>query len=79
MPGYLLTSLMRGFFLCEVFMKQLIQIMQYLVAAVAIFMLLYFSYLVVVGLGAFMLPLLFLIAVAVVLIAKFDHEQQEKK
>lgn len=53
-------------------MKQLIQTLQYVAAAVAIFMLMYFTYLVVVGLSAFMLPVFFLMAVAVVVFTKHN-------
>jgi len=59
-------------------MKQLIQTMQYLVAAAVIFSLMYFSYLVVIGIGAFMLPIFFIMAVGVVLFAKYNHEQEDK-
>ena len=53
-------------------MKQLIQTLQYVTAAVAIFMLMYFTYLVVVGLSAFMLPVFFLMAVAVIVFTKHN-------
>jgi len=53
-------------------MKQLIQTLQYVAAAIAIFALMYFSYLVVVGLSAFMLPVFFLMAVAVVVFTKHN-------
>lgn len=53
-------------------MKQLIQTLQYVAAAVAIFMLMYFTYFVVVGLSAFMLPVFFLMAVAVVVFTKHN-------
>lgn len=53
-------------------MKQLIQTLQYVAAAVAIFMLMYFTYLVVVGLSAFMLPVFFLMAVAVIVFTKHN-------
>lgn len=57
-------------------MKQLIQTLQYVAAAIAIFALMYFSYLVVVGLSAFMLPVFFLMAVAVVVFTK--HNKGDK-
>lgn len=53
-------------------MKQLMQTLQYVAAAIAIFALMYFSYLVVVGLSAFMLPVFFLMAVAVVVFTKHN-------
>lgn len=53
-------------------MKQLIQTLQYVAVAIAIFMLMYFSYLVVVGFSAFMLPVFFLMAVAVVVFTKHN-------
>jgi hypothetical protein len=57
-------------------MKQLIQTIQFLVAAAALFMLFYFSYLIAISLGAVMLPLFALIAIIVVLFAKAQHNQQ---
>lgn len=57
-------------------MKQIVQAIQYLVAAAALFMLFYFSYLIAISLGAIMLPVFGLIAVSVVLLAKFDHDKQ---
>lgn len=74
-----MTSLLRGLFLCEAGMKQIIQTIQYLVAAAAIFMLLYFSYLIVVGIGAAMLPFFFVLAVVTVLVAKFDKDFNQEK
>lgn len=53
-------------------MKQLIQTLQYVAVAIAIFTLMYFSYLVVVGFSAFMLPVFFLMAVAVVVFTKHN-------
>lgn len=53
-------------------MKQLMQTLQYVAAAIAIFALMYFSYIVVVGLSAFMLPVFFLMAVAVVVFTKHN-------
>lgn len=67
---------MRGLFLCEVVMKHILQTIQYLVAAAALFMLFYFSYLIAVSLGAVMLPVFGLLAVVVVLYAKLDHNKQ---
>jgi hypothetical protein len=57
-------------------MKHILQTIQYLVAAAALFMLFYFSYLIAVSLGAVMLPVFGLLAVAVVLYAKLDHNKQ---
>ena len=53
-------------------MKQLMQTLQYVAAAIAIFALMYFTYIVVVGLSAFMLPVFFLMAVAVVVFTKHN-------
>lgn len=58
-------------------MKQLIQTLQYCTAAAAIFMLLYFSYLIVIGISAFMLPIFFAMAVGVVLFAKYNKPEDE--
>lgn len=58
-------------------MKQIIQTIQYLIAAAALFMLFYFSYLIAISLGAIMLPIFGLLAVGVVLFAKLDHNKQE--
>jgi hypothetical protein len=57
-------------------MKHILQTIQYLVAAAALFMLFYFSYLIAVSLGAVMLPVFGLLAVVVVLYAKLDHNKQ---
>lgn len=60
-------------------MKQILQAIQYLVAGTALFMLFYFSYLIMVSLGFFMLPIFFLLAAAVVMAAKFSHDKQEQE
>jgi len=60
-------------------MKQILQTIQYLVAGTALFMLFYFSYLIMVSLGFFMLPIFFLLAAAVVMAAKFSHDKQEQE
>lgn len=60
-------------------MKQILETVKYLVAAIALFMLFYFSYLIAVSLGFFMLPIFFLLAAAVVMAAKFSHDRQEQE
>lgn len=60
-------------------MKKILQTIQYLAAAVAIFMVMYFSYLIAVGLGAAMLPFFFVLAVLTVLVAKCGKDYTEDK
>lgn len=57
-------------------MKQLLQTLQYVVAAVVIFTLMYFTYLFMVGLSAFVLPVFFLAAVAVVVFTRHNKGDQ---
>jgi len=66
----------RAFFMREVFMKNLIETMQYIFAAVVLFMLVYILYMLVVSVSIFMLPIAFVVAAGIVWFAAYDKEKE---
>lgn len=66
----------RAFFMREVFMKSLIETMQYIFAAVVLFMLVYILYMLVVSVSIFMLPIAFVVAAGIVWFAAYDKEKE---
>tara|TARA_R100001440_G_C2483880_1_gene113841 strand:- start:171 stop:344 length:174 start_codon:yes stop_codon:yes gene_type:complete len=57
-------------------MKNLIETMQYIFAAVVLFMLVYILYMLVVSVSIFMLPIAFVVAAGIVWFAAYDKEKE---
>lgn len=66
----------RAFFMREVFMKNLIETMQYILAAIALFILVYILYMFVVSISMFMLPIAFVVAAGIVWFAAYNKEKE---
>ena len=66
----------RAFFYARGFMKNLIETMQYIFAAVVLFMLVYILYMLVVSVSIFMLPIAFVVAAGIVWFAAYDKEKE---
>ena len=58
-------------------MKQLVQTLQYIGIATAVFVSFYLSYILIAGMYAFVLPLFFVLAVGAVVLAKNDSKENK--
>ena len=61
----------------DINMKQLVQTLQYIGVATAVFVSFYLSYILIAGMYAFVLPLFFVLAVGAVLLAKNNSKENE--
>ena len=58
-------------------MKQLVQTLQYIGIATAVFISFYLSYILIAGMYAFVFPMFFVLAVGAVVLAKNDRKESK--